>query len=377
MARRASKGTADMMCGNVRLLVALAATTMVLLGPEAMAEPYLAIYKGMQCSSCHSHTAGGGMRTAYGNVFAQSELAARRMGDSNGDVWTGEMNKWLSVGANLRGSYRFDDVPNSDSQGEFSVTRGTIYVEARLIANRLSLYIDQQLAPNASQNREAYLKFKGASGKSQFLAGQFYLPYGLRLQDDTAFVRQVTGINFTNPDRGVQYSYESGPWSSQVSVTNGSGGGNEIDSGKQLSAVTNFVRQNWRIGGSINVNDADAGDRQMANIFAGVKTGPVVWLAQADWISDEIADQEDQNGIAGYVEANWMIRKGQSLKFGYDYFDPDDDIDEDHQVRYSLVWEYNPMQFVQGRFGVRVYDGPPQSDLANRDEFFAELHGFF
>jgi len=366
-----------MMRKHARLLLVLLALTTLISGREVSAEPYLAVYKGMQCSSCHSHAAGGGMRNVYGNVFAQSELAAQRIGDKKGDVWTGEMTQWLSVGANLRGSYRYDDVPNSDTRSEFSITRGTVYAEARLIADRLSLYIDQQLAPNASQNREAYVKLKSASGKSQLIAGQFYLPYGLRLQDDTAFVRQMTGINFTNPDRGVQFSYESGAWSSQVSVTNGSGGGNEIDSGKQLSAVTNFVQQNWRLGGSINSNNADAGDRQMANIFVGIRTGPVVWLAQADWISDEVPDQEDQDGIAGLIEANWMYRKGQSLKLSYDYFDPDNDLDEDHQVRYSLVWEYNPMQFLQGRFGIRLNDGPPQLNLANRDEFFAELHGFF
>jgi len=35
------------------------------------------------------------------------------------------------------------------------------------------------------------------------------------------------------------------------------------------------------------------------------------------------------------------------------------------------------MQFLQGRLGARIYDGIPQVNLQNRDEFFAELHGFF
>ena len=344
---------------------------------SVLAEPYLAVYKGMHCSSCHSNNAGGGMRSVYGNVFAQSELAARRIGNNTDELWTGQVNDWLALGANLRSSYRMVDVPNSDTQSAFDVTRGTVYVEARLFEDRVSLYIDQQVAPGGSQNREAYVRIKNANSKLQFLAGQFYLPYGLRLQDDTAFVRQVTGINFTNPDRGIQLAYESGPWSTQVSLTNGSGGGNEVDSGKQLSAVANFVRQDWRFGASVNVNDADAGDREMANIFAGLKTGPIVWLAEVNSIRDELTSQQDQDSIAGLFEGNWLYRKGHNLRLSYDYFDPDRDIDEDHQVRYSLVWEYNPLQFVQARLGVRVYDGPPQQDIANRDEIFAELHGFF
>jgi hypothetical protein len=50
-----------------------------------VAEPYLAVYKGMQCSGCHSHPAGGGKRNAYGNVFAQSEMPAARLGAPDAD----------------------------------------------------------------------------------------------------------------------------------------------------------------------------------------------------------------------------------------------------------------------------------------------------
>ncbi len=49
----------------------------------------------------------------------------------------------------------------------------------------------------------------------------------------------------------------------------------------------------------------------------------------------------------------------------------------DRQVRYSLIWEYTPMQFPQRRLGLRSYDGIPTVDAQNRDVFFAELHGYF
>ena len=50
---------------------------------------------------------------------------------------------------------------------------------------------------------------------------------------------------------------------------------------------------------------------------------------------------------------------------------------EDQQERYSLVWEYNPVQFVQSRIGVRRYNGIPNIASSNRDEMFAELHVYF
>ena len=369
--------TAHRYYGAAALLASLLAILAGFANDRAWAEPYLAVYKGMQCSACHSHPAGGGKRNAYGNAFAQSEMSAEDIGAPDADLWTGEIAKWLSVGADLRAGYEYVDIPNADATSEFGINRGTVYVEAALIPNRLSLYVDQQIAPGSGINREAYVRLNSASRRFHVAAGQFFLPYGLRLQDDTAFVRQASGINFSNPDRGVQLGYEAGPWSTQLTVTNGSGGGGETDTGKQLSWVGHFVRPRWRAGASFNFNDADAGDRQMQNVFFGLRTGPVVWLAEADLITDDLPAGVEQDAIAGLLEGNWLFRRGHNLKVSYDYLDPDDDVDEDHQVRWSLVWEYTPMQFLQGRIGARIYDGVPQVDLQNQDLYFAEVHGFF
>ena len=51
--------------------------------------------------------------------------------------------------------------------------------------------------------------------------------------------------------------------------------------------------------------------------------------------------------------------------------------DEDEQTRSSLLYEWSPIQFVQVRAGVRVYDGIPQNDNQNRTQAFLQLHGFF
>jgi hypothetical protein len=115
----------------------------------------------------------------------------------------------------------------------------------------------------------------------------------------------------------------------------------------------------------------------MQNVFLGLRTGQVAWLAEADLITDDLPSGVEQDAIAGLLEANWLFRQGHNLKASYEYFDPDDDADEDHQVRWSLVWEYTPVQFLQGRAGVRLYDGIPQVDLQNRDVYFVEIHGFF
>ncbi len=344
---------------------------------SAIAEPYIAVSKGLQCSACHSTTGGGGLRTPYGNSYAQMEMPVERIGNADTPLWTGQPVDRVAVGGNFRAEYRYIDTPNTPSASAFEVTRGTLYGEVSLIRDRLSVYVDQQVAPGASLNRETYVRLKSADQTWTFLAGQFFLPYGLRLQDDTAFVRMATGVNFTLPDRGVQVGYEKGPWSVQTSVTNGAGGGAETDQGKQTSMLAQFVQPVWRLGASANHNNSSLGDRTMYGAFTGIKTGPIAWLAEADMITDEVSGSPDLDSAAALLEANWLYRKGHNIKASYDYYDPDRDTDDDQQARYSLLWEYTPIQFLQTRVGARVYDGVTAVDTQNREEYFVELHGFF
>ncbi|MDX1405025.1 MAG: hypothetical protein R3192_10830 [Woeseiaceae bacterium] len=344
---------------------------------SASAEPYLAVLKGMKCSQCHSHPSGGGKRNVYGNVFAQTELAERRIGDSSASLWTGEVFSWLSVGANARADYESVDVPGSASDSDFDITRATVYVEASLVPERLSIYLDEKVAPDDVDEREWYLKLKTRDSKYFVAAGQFFLPYGLRLEDDSAFIRQATGVNFIQPDRGVQAGFESGPWSTQLSLTNGTGRGSVFDSTDRVSFVGQYVTRQWRAGASFNSTDSAAGDRRMFNVFGGLKTGSVAWLAEIDLISDDVPGASSVDAIAGLVEANWNYRQGHNLKISYEYLDPNDDISENHQVRWSLLWEYAPIQFVQARVGARLYDGIPQVPFQDRDELFLQLHVFF
>ncbi|HEX6573218.1 MAG TPA: hypothetical protein VF055_14430, partial [Steroidobacteraceae bacterium] len=66
-----------------------------------------------------------------------------------------------------------------------------------------------------------------------------------------------------------------------------------------------------------------------------------------------------------------------NLKLTGEWFEPDSDLDDDDQTRWSGVYEYTPIAFVQLRAGGRFFDGNPQNDIENREVWFLELHGFF
>jgi hypothetical protein len=347
-----------------------------MLSPALHAEPYLAVQQGYKCMSCHFSPTGGGLRNAFGNIFAQNVFAARHI-DVGQEPWTGAINRYVALGGDLRGGWSATDVPGEPKTSEFDVTDARVYLGVEPIPGRLALYVDERVAPGTASNLEAYARYATASGRWLVRAGRFYLPFGLRLEDDTAFTRQVPGINMTTPDTGVELGYESERWSAQLAVSNGSGGGPETDTEKQFTGQLAYVDPRWRLGAAASYNSSDAGDRGAYALFGGLRTGPVVWLGEVDFVVDEGFPEGTRHLVSALLEANWQVRQGHNLKLTVEAYEPDRDVDEDEQARWSAVYEYSPMQFLQLRGGVRYYDGIPQNDLQNRRFYFVEVHGYF
>jgi hypothetical protein len=353
-----------------------AAVLLLVLAGAAQAEPYLAAQMGLKCGQCHVNPTGGGMRTLFGNTFAQTQLAAKRIG-SDEDLWTGQVMKFLSVGGNARANWNFADVPHQSSSNEFAIDEARAYLDFGVIPNRLSVYLDQRFAPGDSTNMEANVRYWLVESSLYIKAGRMYLPFGYRVEDDNAFVRQLSGINMQAPDEGVEIGIEKGAWTAQFALSNGTGGAPETDKGKQGVLRAEFVQSVWRAGASAAFNHTDAGDRQSFGVFGAYRAGPVVLLGEVDFVDDDGIGDSGRKLMASLTEADWKLAQGHNLKLTYEWFEPDRDVDEDEQTRTSLVYEWAPIQFLQLRAGVRAYDGIPQNDSQNRTQAFLQLHGFF
>lgn len=364
------------MSSPVRFVLALGLLQLV--AAQAPAEPYLAVLEGQKCNTCHVSDSGGGMRNVYGNVHTRSILPARTLGADKQDpfIWTGEMLKYLKFGADIRGSWRETDVPDRPTESDSDLDRATVYFAIEPIKDKLLFYVDEELGQDSSFEREIWARWR-FNDKFYIRAGQLFLPFGLRLLDDSAYIRQVPGINFTTADDGVEIGMEAGPWSSQFAVSDGTAGGPEVDNGKQYSLNTSYTKSGWRIGGSLNFNDSSFGDRELYGIYGGLRRGNWGFLAELDYIVDMGFPEGRRNQFATLVEANWRYRRGQNLKLTFEFLDPDDTLQEDEQNRWSVAWEVFPVQNFQFRAGTRIYEGIPQSDVQNRRETFAELHLFF
>ena len=338
-------------------------------------EPYLAVQQGYKCGACHVNATGGGLRNDFGIVFAENAMPASPLPDGT-PTWTGRVGDFVRLGGDVRGTWTRTEVPHQDSQQGWDLAQARIYGAVEVIPQRLTILVDEQLAPGNAQTREAWIRYADPDHGWYAKGGRFYLPFGWRLQDQSAFVRQVSGINMETPDEGLEVGLETASWSVQFDLTNGAANAG-TGSSHQLTGQAAWIRPRGRLGIAFSQTKSDAGDRTMAGLFGGLRTGPVAWLAEADWIRDEGFPQGTRTLLAGLAEADWAIRRGHNLKLTAEYFDPDDDVNEDEKTRWSVSYEYTPLPFLQLRAGWRQYDGIPQNDLENRRFLFAELHGFF
>ncbi|MDH3219875.1 MAG: hypothetical protein OEO19_10105 [Gammaproteobacteria bacterium] len=385
--------------GFIRLQLTCRVVTLGLLaallwGPgSAQAEPYLAIQEGYKCSKCHVNMTGGGKRTDFANVYVQTRLSSNFLNwrdylpalgddedaeenplktDATSSFFSGRLNDYIAIGGDFRSFYEAVDTPGEGRDDSFNQRKQNIYLEVDLIPERVIFY---QTLEGGGDAREIVGILKGDLAEEPYYlkVGQFFLPYGLRLQDDSAFTRAVTGFTYGTTDVGLEFGYEPGPWSLQIAGTNGTGSSIETNLSKRITASAAYVQKTYRFGASYSSNtDASKTETLIYGLYAGAQFGRVGLLFEADIVDDETVEQ-----YVSILEFNFLISRGKNLKLSYEYHDPDRDIFENANERYSLVYEPFLNQFVQVRAGARDNKGIPQNPSLNSSSYFLELHLYF
>lgn len=352
------------------------------------AEPYLAIQEGYKCSRCHVNMTGGGKRTDFANIYVQTRLPHnfldwrrivtksdeddRVKTDSQSSFFSGRLNDYIAIGGDLRALWEYTMTRGGPDTNRFNQRKHTIYLEVDLIPEHVIFY---QTLAEGGDAREIFGLLKGELKEAPYYlkVGQFFLPFGLRLQDDTAFTRAVTGFTYGVSDVGVEVGFEPGPLALHVAASNGTGSSLDTNLDKRLTASAAYVRKHFRVGGSYSTNEDAQGVRTVIyGVNGGAQFGRVGILAEVDVIDDSMVEQ-----LVSISELNFLISRGNNLKFSYEYHDPSREIFQNARERYSLVYEPFVYQFTQVRAGVRVNRGIPQNRELNTTFYFLELHLFF
>ncbi len=341
-------------------------------------EPYMAVREGLKCSACHINKTGGGQRTRMGAGYGAQTLPWKKI-----DLQARKIPFYWSLHDDLvvlGGDFRFLNqtiFEKDNTSNTFQTNEAELYLTLQLIPDRVTFYTDTSLAPGGTQEREITAIIDIVPGRSWVKAGKFVLPYGLRIKDDQAFIRQATGINFTNPDLGVEVGYQPKHWSFVGSVTNGTAGTLDNNTSKQFVGSASYVQDAFRLGISGSNNSGEGGSQNSAAVWGGFRLGPAVLLGEIDFIRNDLDDAEKVDQLVTYAEIDYLITQGWNIKAAYEYFDPNTDIDENQRDRVVIGLEPFIVPFVQLGIYYRFNQSIPQNELQNADELYVGLHIYF
>ncbi|MEY8214725.1 MAG: hypothetical protein RPR97_09615, partial [Colwellia sp.] len=256
-------------------------------------------------------------------------------------------------------------------------------INIKIPNSNLSLYVDQQVSPGSAINRETIVMYQFEQGESiqdsYIKAGKLFIPYGLRIEDDSAFIRTATGMNFDNSDNGVEYGFNYKNTAINLYVANGTSQATNNDDSFLYGMRFEQLFSNFRIGSSIALNDGDK-QVQMFNVYGGMQWRDFTFLAEIDHITLEAANnvnQQDITQLISLAEINYQWKQGWNFKLTAEYFDSDDDVSENEQTRYSFISEYTPISNIQLRLGFRATQDIPQKPQQNYDMVFMQSHFYF
>ena len=379
----------------------------------ALAEPYFAVREGLRCSACHTNMTGGGKRTDLVSTHARDLLHYPNFfgAFSNPpEFFSGEINKYLSLGADLRVSETAtfqDGKPDPDGvfrgqvsndkvfrgrleENSLATTEAVLYGEVRLIPDYLTFYIDQRVQPQ-TDNREAFGLLQGVLPWSGYVkAGRMFLPYGLQLQDDGAFIRggtngsARTGFSFNQQQAGAEVGFEPGPLSLTAAVTDGPSGDRDAQFTTTVSTLfTDLpVVRNVLAGGSFSRVGPPGTQTTLFGFFAGSNVERFTFLGEADFREDHnsMTNGRTVGRFIAYAEGDYLFFDWLNCKVAGDYSDWDgtSGIDaNDSENRVSIGLEPFLNRFLQPRLFYRVSNGIRTQPTHNQGIILAELHLFF
>jgi hypothetical protein len=369
---------------HLRSFAVCASLVLGLVAPRSLmaeGEPYLAVRTGLKCSACHVNRTGGGMRNDFGVAYAGATLPMTAEGFQ---FQNRALNDFIKMGADFRltaSALLSDATPNDAApRTSLNINRANLYLEAKLLADKLTLYFDETLAPGGANSREffALVDIPDISGYAK--VGTFFLPSGLRILDDQEFIRSLTGFTMLAPDQGVEVGIEPGEFSIMASVTNGSRGAIESNDGKQVTGTAAWVNRRFRLGASASRNTQAGQHTDVLGGFGGVSAGSLSLLGEVDLVKGASGEGPDVDELVAFAEGNWLIRQGVNAKVTYGFHDRNVDRPEDERIRARFGLEVFPFPHFQLSGFYIVRDDIPSNlalALPQRDEVLVELHLLF
>jgi len=297
---------------------------------------YAARYQ-QSCTLCHLNPSGGGKRTAYANQFLiPMEMSALAWAESEQiDRLDPQISESVSVGADLRTLHLYSE--DKAHRNGFFEMQADFYALIE-VDPRFSLYLDQ----GQSQTREVFgLGYVLPSG-GYVKVGRFTPAFGWKFADHNLFTRSMLGFAPPNhTDAGVEVGFSPKDMTFQLALHNGASSSIIDDDHRTAGTGRAVLRRRIKgvsiaLGGSYFYNEHARGLVRAAGPFGSLHWGPLTWVGELDWRSEDGATGPGSDELISSHEFAFGLQRGVDLRFTYDFFDPDVDTQTGSLSRYGF-----------------------------------------
>lgn len=302
-------------------------------GRMLKALPQYAAKEATRCGTCHFNPTGGMLRTETGINFAMNHHSFPENLEAEKPPLNFNLGEKLTLGSDMRFNYIYQDSFPSNFSSFFSM-QGSIYLAAKLDPHLLLFYNNDfgyANFPVGPQNREIWGMFQRLPFNSYIKVGRFKVPYGIRLDDHTSFIKDRLGFGNRSQDNGVEIGFTPATFFWHLSLTNGAGDPAIAFDNNRFKAITSkagFTIKNFGLGASFYYNRFVSApqkfDRVRVGGFGSFSWRNLVLLSEVDWgRDDDLFSSARFERLALYSEAIYQIHQNIWLKAKWDLWDPE------------------------------------------------------
>ena len=310
------------------------------------AEPYFAVREGLKCVElpCQYERRRHAQRVRHrvGSDRACRSAASRFPGV---EMWTGAINRYVAIGGNLRAGYTYTDVPRRATRSPSSTSRKCARISPSSVDSR-SRDAVRRPAPRARRQHESRsvcaLHISESALVRQSRARCICLTAG-GSKTTLRSCGRSPAINFATPDEGRRSRLGERAMVSAARGYERHAGGPENGRG-QAGQPAGRARP-FGAGASARASTTTTRTRAIGRCRAcspGCAPARSRGSPKRTTSSTIVSPMAGATSGSGCSKATGRSAAGQNLKLTAEYFDPDDDVDEDEQNRFSVVWEYVP-----------------------------------
>jgi len=344
---------------------------------SAPALPRFASRNGAKCQSCHINPTGGAMRQPNGVQYGREQLPV--------PTWSKEyvledfsnvITNVLGVGADFRTLYFSRQVPGAAARSGFYQMQGDLYLNLR-IAKKVNFFLKKGLR----NGFEAYGLFNILPASGHVKVGKFLPNYGTRIDDHTAYIRQVTGMS---PEQGrvertgLEAAVSPGPFTLTGGIYNADEGdlpptsSSKAFLGRLEGMFTLAPELFLGLGGNVLTKKVAGVTSTFYGGMGSFSWGGLTLFGEVDLVKYKYPVGATISGLVTYIEADYVVTPGLDLKLAYDFHDFDLDYKTGTIARYSIGLEFFPLSGVELRPIYRIVKENPNS--GNKNELDLLLH---